>query len=107
MLIETIIKWAVPFVCGGVLTWAVTYIKLRKKRDSALESGVQCLLRAEIIRNHDKYIDKGYCPIYAKEALKRAYAAYHVLHGNDVATGLYNEVMALPTDPPHEGGNAQ
>lgn len=105
MLIETIIKWAVPFVCGGVLTWAVTYIKLRKKRDSALESGVQCLLRAEIIRNHDKYIDKGYCPIYAKEALKRAYAAYHVLHGNDVATGLYNEVMALPTDPPHDGGN--
>lgn len=107
MLIETIIKWAVPFVCGGIITWAVTYIKLRKKRDSALESGVQCLLRAEIIRNHDKYIDKGYCPIYAKEALKRAYAAYHVLHGNDVATGLYNEVMVLPTDPPHEGGNAQ
>ena len=107
MLIETIIKWAVPFVCGGVLTWAVTYIKLRKKRDSALESGVQCLLRAEIIRNHDKYIDKGYCPIYAKEALKRAYAAYHVLHGNDIATGLYNEVMALPTEPPHDGGNAQ
>ena len=107
MLIETIIKWAVPFVCGGIITWAVTYIKLRKKRDSALESGVQCLLRAEIIRNHDKYIDKGYCPIYAKEALKRAYAAYHVLHGNDVATGLYNEVMALPTDPPHDGGNAQ
>ena len=107
MLIETIIKWAVPFVCGGIITWAVTYIKLRKKRDSALESGVQCLRRAEIIRNHDKYIDKGYCPIYAKEALKRAYAAYHVLHGNDVATGLYNEVMALPTDPPHDGGNAQ
>lgn len=106
MLIETIIKWAVPFACGGVVTWAVTYIKLRKKRDSALESGVQCLLRAEIIRNHDKYIDKGYCPIYAKEALKRAYAAYHNLGGNDVATGLYNEVMALPTDPPHEGGNA-
>lgn len=107
MLIETIIKWAVPFVCGGTITWAVTYVKLRKKRDSALESGVQCLLRAEIIRNHDKYIDKGYCPIYAKEALKRAYAAYHNLGGNDVATGLYNEVMALPTDPPHDGGATQ
>ncbi len=107
MIIETIIKWAVPFVCGGAVTWAVTYLKLRKRRDSALESGVQCLLRAEVIRNHDKYIDKGYCPIYAKEALKRAYAAYHELHGNDVATGLYNEVMALPTDPPHDGGDAK
>lgn len=102
-----ILKWLIPAVCGGVLTWAVTYIKLRKKRDSALESGVQCLLRAEIIRNHDKYIDKGYCPIYAKEALKRAYAAYHNLGGNDVATGLYNAVMALPTEPPHNGGDAE
>lgn len=107
MLIETIVKWAVPFVCGGVLTWAVTYIKLRKKRDSALESGVQCLLRAEIIRNHDKYIDKGFCPIYAKEALKRAYAAYHNLGGNDVATQLYHQVMDLPTELPHDGGNAK
>lgn len=107
MIVETIIKWAVPFVCGGAVTWAVTYIKFRKKRDSALESGVQCLLRSEIIRNHDKYIDKGCCPIYAKEALKRAYAAYHNLGGNDVATGLYNEVMALPTDPPHNGGDAE
>lgn len=107
MIIETIIKWAVPFVCGGAVTWGVTYIKLRKKRDSALESGVQCLLRAEIIRNHDKYIDKGYCPIYAKEALKRAYAAYHNLGGNDVATGLYNAVMALPTDPTHNGGDVE
>lgn len=107
MITETIIKWAVPFVCGGAVTWAVTYIKLRKRRDSALEDGLQCLLRAEIIRNHDKYIDKGYCPIYAKEALKRAYAAYHALRGNDVATQLYNEVMALPTEPPHDGGNAK
>ena len=60
--------------------------------------GVQCLLRAEIIRNHDKYMDKDFCPIYAKEALKRAYHAYHELGGNDVATGLYNETMALPTE---------
>ena len=100
-MIELIIKWAVPFVCGGIAAWAITYIKMRKKRDTALEEGVQCLLRAEIIRNHDKYIEKGYCPIYAKEALKRAYSAYHALNGNDVATGLYRVVMALQTDPPH------
>lgn len=105
-VVMIILKWLIPAVCGGVLTWAVTYIKLRKKRESALEEGLKCLLRAEIIRNHDKYLDKGYCPIYAKEALKRAYAAYHALRGNDVATQLYNEVMALPTEP-HEGGNAQ
>lgn len=106
-VVMIILKWLIPAVCGGIITWAVTYIKLRKKRESALEEGLKCLLRAEIIRNHDKYLDRGYCPIYAKEALKRAYAAYHALRGNDVATQLYNEVMALPTEPPHDGGNAK
>lgn len=98
VIIETFIKWAIPFLCGGCITWAVTYIKMRTQHDTAVEDGLQCLLRAEIIRNHDKYMDKGYCPIYAKEVLKRAYEAYHALHGNDVATQLYNEVMALPTE---------
>lgn len=97
-IIGLIIKWAVPFICGGCVTWAVTYIKLRKSRDTAIEDGLQCLLRAEIIRNHDKYMERGYCPIYAREALKRAYTAYHNLRGNDVATALYKEVLALPTD---------
>ena len=99
MIVEKIISWAVPFVCGGIITGLLTYIKTLQRKNNAEEEGIQCLLRAEIIRNHDKYMDKGYCPIYAKEALKRAYHAYHELHGNDVATGLYNEVMALPTEP--------
>ncbi|MBQ8401725.1 MAG: hypothetical protein IJX14_07345 [Clostridia bacterium] len=100
MIWAEVIRWAVPFVCGGIGAWGITYIKMRKKRESALENGVQCLLRAEIIRNHDKYVGRRYCPIYAKEALRRAYLAYHALGGNDVATRLYEEVMELPTDEP-------
>lgn len=98
MIAEKIISWAVPFICGGIITGLITYIKAIKKKTDAEEEGIQCLLRAEIIRNHDKYMDKGYCPIYAKEALKRAYHAYHELRGNDVATRLYEEVMELPTE---------
>lgn len=98
MIAEKIISWAIPFVCGGIITGVVAYIKTLKKRIGAIGAGVQCLLRAEIIRSHEKYMDRGFCPIYAKEALKRAYHAYHELHGNDVATQLYNEVMELPTE---------
>jgi hypothetical protein len=99
MIVEKIISWAIPFVCGGVITGLIAYVKTLRRRNDAIMEGVQCLLRAEVIRNHDKYVlDKNCCPIYAKEALKRAYHAYHELHGNDVATGLYNEVMALPTE---------
>lgn len=97
-MIEKIIEWAIPFVLGGIATGIITYLKMMHTRQTALENGVQCLLRAEIIRNHDKYMELKHCPIYAKEALKRAYTAYHALCGNDVATQLYTEVMELPTE---------
>ena len=100
---ELILKWAVPFVCGGVVTWALTYIKMRKKRDTALERGVQCLLRAEIISMYREYQHKGYCPIYAKESMKRVYASYHDLGGNDVATELYQKMLKMPENR-EEGG---
>lgn len=70
----------------------------RDERTEQLEAGVQCLLRAEIIRSHEKYTERGKCPIYAREALTRAYKAYHALGGNDVATELYNDLMELPNN---------
>lgn len=102
MIIEKIISWAIPFVCGGIITGLIAYIKAMRRRNTALEDGVQCLLRAEIIRMHDKYTARGYCPIYAKESLKRAYNSYHTLGGNDVATGLYEDTMELPTELPQD-----
>lgn len=104
MYYESFIKWLIPFLCGGIaslLGVVVSRIKLGKKKQDALAVGLQCLLRAEIIRQYEKWHEKRYCPIYAKEALKRAYDSYHTLGGNDVATGLYNETMELP-EHPHE-----
>lgn len=95
-MIDLILKWAVPFVLGGAATGIIAYIKTVRRKETALEKGVQCLLRAEIIRDHKEYTSKGEVPIYAKEAIVRAYSAYHALGGNDVATSLYNEIMRLP-----------
>lgn len=94
MIIPEFIKWLVPFVCGAVISALVAHFK----KKSALEDGVQCLLRAEIIKAHDKYTERGYCPVAMKEALSKEYNAYHNLGGNDVATGLYEELMKLPKD---------
>ena len=98
---DAFIKWFVPFLCGGVITLCgmlVSQLKKSKKRQDAIELGLQSLLRAEIIRQHEKWEEKHYCPIYAKEALKRTYDSYHLLGGNDVATGLYNKTMGLPEE---------
>lgn len=98
----------VALITGAVTVFNVLYTnhaqqKTQKTQDEQnLEDGVQCLLRAEIIRSHDKYTARGFCPIYAKESLRRAYTAYHNLGGNDIATSLYNDCIALPEQPKEE-----
>ena len=57
----------------------------------------------DIIDSYNKHQDKGFCPIYAKEGIKRLYLAYHNLGGNDVATELYHKLLAMPEEP--EGSN--
>lgn len=91
---DLILKWAVPFICGACVTFVCTlFVRMR-----AIRAGLQCLLRAEIIRTYDKATDKGFCPLYSKEAITRAYKAYHALGGNDVATELYHETMEMPNE---------
>lgn len=89
-------------LCLFLLSCAYRSLLLRWKEEhvktEAIAEGIQSLLRESIVRNYNKYKVKGYCPIYAKESIKKAYKAYHDLEGNDVATGLYNEMLAMPTE---------
>lgn len=100
----------------SVITGAVTignvlltnFLSRRNKKsdeNNALCSGVQCLLRAEIIRSYEKYSENGYCPLYSKQALTTAYKAYHALGGNDVATDLYEKIMNMSEKGREEKGD--
>ena len=77
-------------------------IKKSLKENEALKMGVQALLRGNIIATYNKYHDKGYMPIYARDALQREYTAYSGLGGNDVGHKLYEVCMELPTEPDDE-----
>lgn len=92
-MIKIILNWAIPAIFGGLITFTGTVLS----KNRALKNGLQCLLRAEIIRSYDKYTQRNHIPIYAKEALEKEYKAYNKLGGNDVATELYNSLLALPT----------
>lgn len=80
--------------------------KTEQKKSEAIGNGIQALLRNEIIDKHNQYIDKGYCPIYGKENIKRMYDPYHVLGGNDIATDLVKDVMELPAESIKGNSNA-
>lgn len=71
-------------------------LKLEHDKNEAVAEGVQALLRESIVSNYNRYLEKGHCPIYAKESLKKVYHAYHNLKGNDVATSLFKRFWTCP-----------
>lgn len=98
----TILTAFISTTIGVVVTAVIAHFKSGKQRHKALDNGVQSLLRAEIIRQNEKWVERGYCPVYAKDAVRREYEAYHALGGNGVITELYNDIMALPETPPKQ-----
>jgi len=76
----------------------VKRFKEESTKNAALNEGMQALLRDRIIQAYNHYKEMGYCPIYAKENVKRMYDSYHKLDGNDVATKLKNELLEMPTE---------
>lgn len=99
-IVGNIIVWAITGVLGALVTYFGVRYKTMKKENNALKNGMQSLLRSDIIKAHDKYTAKGYAPIYAKESVTKSYEAYHSLGGNGVITKLYEDIMALPEEPP-------
>lgn len=74
-------------------------MKEEHEKSEAIAAGVQALLRESIVNGYNRYLDKGYCPVYAKESLRKVYLSYHNLGGNDVATSLYHKVLDMPEVP--------
>lgn len=94
-------------IITSIVTWSyrtlITKFKEEREVSVAIAEGVKCLLRQEIVASYHIHVeDMGYCPVPDKEALSMAYKSYSNLHGNDIATNLYQRVMALPTEPPGE-----
>ena len=73
-------------------------VKKQEAKEQAISDGLQALLRESIVSAYNKYTDRGYCPIYAKESLKKAYKSYSALGGNDVATELYHKLLAMDNE---------
>lgn len=87
-------NWPAWVVASFVPVIGYLFVKVK-----AVMMGVQALLRDRIIQAYNHYADKGYCPIYGKENVRRMYEAYHALGGNDVATKLKEELMDMRTEP--------
>lgn len=92
------LEWFFAAICA-FLAWGYRTVSakltMEQKKNEAISQGVQALLRESIVSSYNKYQDKGYCPIYAKESIKKAYKAYAALGGNDVASELYRKILNM------------
>ncbi|MBQ4495117.1 MAG: hypothetical protein II968_05050 [Selenomonadaceae bacterium] len=104
-------------VINGALTLVIGWVgyKLRKHRKREEERQAKELARDNLqlavarnmlIRECNRYLDKGYAPLYAIASVAEMYDAYHKLGGNGAVTGAYHDFMQLP-HAPRRDSNAQ
>lgn len=83
----------------GIFSTAVIWVWNQVK---GVRKGVQALLRAQMINDYNKWSERGYAPIYARQNFENCWEQYHSLGVNGVMDDLHNKFLELPTE---ERGN--
>ena len=95
-------------ILEGIAGAAISYVgwKLKKIRESEEEikrrekdfEELELLnTKMILIRECNRYIDKGFAPVYAKSSIADIWNKYHLLGGNGGIESLYLEFRGLPT----------
>ena len=99
----TIYQWlclfSVPALLGAVFKYFYNQNKDRKEELAALKLGVQALLRAQLINDYNKWTEKRYAPIYARQNFENCWTQYHALGANGVMDDIHAKFLELPTEP--------
>lgn len=93
----TVYQWLCLLGVPAILAAFVKYIMSQIK---GIKLGVQALLRAQMIADYNKWEDRGYAPIYARQNFENCWQQYHNLGVNGVMDDLHKKFLELPTEPP-------
>ncbi len=96
-MLQIILNYLIPLVLGGIIGFISTKLKIRNKKDKAIEEGVQALLRNELIRRYREYEIKGEISILDKENIEHMFKEYTNLGGNGTVAKMYEDILDLPT----------
>ena len=96
-MLESVIVYIITTVVGAILGFIATKFKRNKKKDLAIEQGVQALLRNEIIRRYREFESKGEISILDKENLEEMFVQYKNLGGNGTVKKMMDELINLKT----------
>ncbi|MBE5877061.1 MAG: hypothetical protein E7290_09290 [Lachnospiraceae bacterium] len=87
----------VPSISVAIIGAISRKVKKASNDTEALKLGIQALLRAQMISEYNKWSERGYAPIYARENFENCWQQYHSLGANGVMDDIHNKFLALPT----------
>lgn len=96
-MLESVITYIITTLIGIAIGFLGTKLKKNKKKDLAIEQGVQALLRNEIIRRYREFESKGEISILDKENLEEMFEQYKNLGGNGTVKKMMDELLNLKT----------
>lgn len=77
-------------------------VQKNEEETNAVKLGIQALLRSQMIADYNRWSDKGYVPIYARENFENCWRQYHELGANGVMNDIHKKFINLPTSPKKE-----
>lgn len=102
----TIYQWlcllGAPALIGAVFKYLHSLVKKNALDTAAVKAGLQALLRSQMISDYNKWEERGFAPIYARENFENCWEQYHSLGVNGVMDDLHNKFLELPVSPPDE-----
>ena len=102
----TVYQWlcllGVPALIAGGFKYLYSSLKTNTADTEAVKIGIQALLRSQMIADYNKWTDRGYAPIYARDNFENCWKQYHALGVNGVMDDLHEKFLELPTEPPEE-----
>ena len=96
MILETIIRWVIPFVLTAIITYIIKELKDNRKNNKAMQQSMVLLMRSQIVGKCEKYMELGYLPDYARSCLEDLFKEYKTLGGNHGVGKLVDKTFELP-----------
>lgn len=102
----TVYQWlclfSVPALILMIVKYMLNQIKQNRKDTEAVKLGLQALLRSQMFSDYNKYSEKGFAPVYARDNFENCWKQYHSLGANGVMDDLHEKFLDLPTEAPNK-----
>ncbi len=76
----TVYQWlcllGVPALIAGGFKYLYSSLKKNTADTEAVKIGIQALLRSQMIADYNKWTDRGYAPIYARDNFENCWKQY-------------------------------